>query len=199
MIFVLLKNILLCRNVAGVLTGKQTMRQCHKMYTRTCASSEDSDQPAHLRSLIWIFTVRISDSQWCKVFFLLKHNDDETAWKHRLVSISVECTCQKVRFLTQLLQLSKVWSRVQSVAGLLRISLVIGNKWRWLYHILKRLKKYVYFTFFILTLQNLPKILLAPGGACKTKYTLQKHSHSIILKNWKFSDKNSYIFFLYFC
>ena len=31
-------------------------------YLRTCAPSEDSDQPAHSRSLIRIFTVRIFDS-----------------------------------------------------------------------------------------------------------------------------------------
>ena len=32
-----------------------------------CAPSEDSDQPAHSRSLIRIFTVRILHSQGCKV------------------------------------------------------------------------------------------------------------------------------------
>ena len=32
-----------------------------------CAPSEDSDQIAHSRSLIWIFTGRISDSQGCNV------------------------------------------------------------------------------------------------------------------------------------
>ena len=34
------------------------------MYLRTCAPSEDSDQTAHSRSLIRIFTGRISDSRW---------------------------------------------------------------------------------------------------------------------------------------
>ena len=38
-----------------------------KMYLRTCVPSEDSDQPAHSRSLIRIFTGRIFDSQGCKV------------------------------------------------------------------------------------------------------------------------------------
>ena len=38
-----------------------------KMYLRTCGPSKDSDQPAHSRSLIWIFTMRIWDSQGCKV------------------------------------------------------------------------------------------------------------------------------------
>ena len=36
-------------------------------YLRTCAPCEDSDQPAHLRSLIKIFAVRILDGQECKV------------------------------------------------------------------------------------------------------------------------------------
>ena len=31
----------------------------HKTYDKTCATSEDSDQTAHLRSLIWVFADRI--------------------------------------------------------------------------------------------------------------------------------------------
>ena len=38
-----------------------------EMYLWTCAPSEDSDQLAHSRSLIRIFTGRILDSQGCKV------------------------------------------------------------------------------------------------------------------------------------
>ena len=41
--------------------------QSQKTYLLTCAPSEDSDQPAHSRSLIRIFTERILDSQGCKV------------------------------------------------------------------------------------------------------------------------------------
>ena len=37
------------------------------MYLRIFAHSEDSDQPAHSRRLIRIFTVRILNSQGCKV------------------------------------------------------------------------------------------------------------------------------------
>ena len=36
-------------------------------YLWICAPSEDSDQPAHSRSLIGIFTRRLLDSQLCKV------------------------------------------------------------------------------------------------------------------------------------
>ena len=41
--------------------------QRQKKRLRTCAPSEDSDQPAHSRSLIRIFTWCILDSQGCKV------------------------------------------------------------------------------------------------------------------------------------
>ena len=39
----------------------------HKTYLRTCAPSEDSDQPVHSRSLIRIFTGHILDREGCKV------------------------------------------------------------------------------------------------------------------------------------
>ena len=38
-----------------------------KTYLRTCAPSEDSDQPAHSRSLIRIFTERFLDIKRCQV------------------------------------------------------------------------------------------------------------------------------------
>ena len=38
-----------------------------EVYRRACAYSEDSDQPAQSRSLIWIFTMRLLDSQGCKI------------------------------------------------------------------------------------------------------------------------------------
>ena len=41
--------------------------QREKTYLRKCAPSEDSDQPAHLCSLIRIFTVRILDTHGCNV------------------------------------------------------------------------------------------------------------------------------------
>ena len=41
--------------------------QCQKTYLLTCAPSKDSDQPAHSRSLIRIFTRHILDRQGCKV------------------------------------------------------------------------------------------------------------------------------------
>ena len=44
-----------------------TELQRQKTYLRTCAPREDSDQPAHLGSLIRIFTERILNSQWCNV------------------------------------------------------------------------------------------------------------------------------------
>ena len=44
--------------------------QSHKTYLWTCMPTEDSDQPAHSRNLIRIFTGRILDSQGCKVLFM---------------------------------------------------------------------------------------------------------------------------------
>ena len=46
--------------------------QHQKTYLQTYAPSEDSDQPAHSRRLIRIFTGRIFDSQECKVSSCLK-------------------------------------------------------------------------------------------------------------------------------
>ena len=43
-------------------------QQGQKTYLRTCAPSEDSDQTAHSRSLIRIFTGRNLDSQGCNRF-----------------------------------------------------------------------------------------------------------------------------------
>ena len=67
-----------------------------KTYLRIYAHSEDSDQIAHSRSLIKIFTEHISDSQGCKV---------SSSGQRRLLSDWAEseigCTCQKnVRFPT---------------------------------------------------------------------------------------------------
>ena len=43
----------------------------HNVKKRTCAPSEDSDQPADSRSLIRIFTARIFDSQMMQSLFML--------------------------------------------------------------------------------------------------------------------------------
>ena len=43
-----------------------SLARTSEIYRRTCAPSEDSDQPAHSRSLIKILTGRILDSQGCK-------------------------------------------------------------------------------------------------------------------------------------
>ena len=67
-----LKSIYIVHAGVGVLNkiDKAIIEsQRQKTYLRTCALSEDSDQHAHLRSLIRIVTGRISDSQRCKVYF----------------------------------------------------------------------------------------------------------------------------------
>ena len=50
-----------------IVTGQTNEPQRKKTYHVKCASSEGSDQPAHSRSLIRIFTCRILDTQGCKV------------------------------------------------------------------------------------------------------------------------------------
>ena len=54
-------------NVKFCFSWKNYQTQRQKTYLRTCIPSEDSDQPAHSRSLIRIFTGSILDSQGCKV------------------------------------------------------------------------------------------------------------------------------------
>ena len=49
------------------------------------APSEDSDQPAHSRSLIRIFTGRILESEGCKVCSCGKEDSDQTARMRRLI------------------------------------------------------------------------------------------------------------------
>ena len=51
-----------------------------------CAISEDSDQPAHLCSLIRIFSGHILDGQGCKV---------SSCGQCRLIWVFVGCTCQE--------------------------------------------------------------------------------------------------------
>ena len=60
------------------------------MNLRTCAPSEDSDQPAQLRSLIRIFTGRILG---CNVSYEDSH---QTAWMRRLIWVYVRRTCSHV-------------------------------------------------------------------------------------------------------
>ena len=85
-------------NDETVLLPYEPLRQ--KTYLRACAPSEDSDQTAHSRSLIRIFTGRILNSQGCN--FLRSDNEDsnQTALMRRLIWVFGGCTCQKVRFLT---------------------------------------------------------------------------------------------------
>ena len=58
----------MCRNVRKRTFGR----------IRTYAPSEDSDQTAHSRSLIRIFTERILDSQGCKVSSCGQRRFDQT-------------------------------------------------------------------------------------------------------------------------
>ena len=52
--------------------------QSQKTYLLTYASSEDSDQTTHSRSLIITFTGRILDNQGCEVLRADNENSDQT-------------------------------------------------------------------------------------------------------------------------
>ena len=56
---------------------------------RTSVPSEDSDQPAHSRSLIRIITGRNLDSQGCR-FFMRTTKTDQTARMRRLICVFFE-------------------------------------------------------------------------------------------------------------
>ena len=73
-----------------------------KEHLLTYEPSEDSDQPAHSRSLIRIFTGRILDNQGGKVSQVHADNEDsyKTVQMRRLIWVFVRRTCQKVRCLT---------------------------------------------------------------------------------------------------
>ena len=74
--------------------------QCPKTFFLTCAPSEDSDQPAHSRSLIRIFAGRIWDIQGFKVCHVDQEDSDQTVWMRRLIWVFLGRTCTKIRFLT---------------------------------------------------------------------------------------------------
>ena len=69
-----------------------------KTYRRTCAPCEDSDQPAHPRSLIRIFTGRILVSQGCKSSSC--GQTKTLIWLRSLILVFVGRTRQKVCFRT---------------------------------------------------------------------------------------------------
>ena len=73
------------------------------MYLRTCAPSEDSDQPAHSSGLIMVLTGCILDSQRCKVSPCgQKKLPDQTARMRMLILVFVRRICEKVRFVSLL-------------------------------------------------------------------------------------------------
>ena len=64
---------------------KREKSMTSETYLRACAPPEDSDQPAHLRSLIRIFTGHVLGKQ--EEFFFLADNEDynQTARMRRLI------------------------------------------------------------------------------------------------------------------
>ena len=60
-------------------------------YLRIWVASEDSDQHAHLRSLVRIYTGCILDSQRCKFLHADKEDSDQIGQMHRLIWVIVGC------------------------------------------------------------------------------------------------------------
>ena len=73
-------------------------RHVRKTYIRTCAPSDDSDQPAHSRRLIRIVTGRIFNSQRCIVSSCRERRLGGSI-HHILLWVVTRRTRQKVRFL----------------------------------------------------------------------------------------------------
>ena len=74
-------------------------QQRQNTYHRTCTRSEDSDQPAHSRSLIRIFIWRILDSQGYKVLHADNVDSDQCELMRKLIWVFVGRICPKVSFL----------------------------------------------------------------------------------------------------
>ena len=64
----------------------------HKAKNRTCAPSEDSDQPAHSRSLIRIFTGRFLITEDATCIHADNEDPDQTVRMRRLIWVFVSST-----------------------------------------------------------------------------------------------------------
>ena len=62
--------------------------------------SDDSDQPAHSRSLIWIVTEHVWTAKDAKFLYVENEESDQTARTDILIRAFIERTCPKVRFHT---------------------------------------------------------------------------------------------------
>ena len=76
------------------------MTQLQKTYFHSCAPSEDSDQPAHSRSLIRNYTWSIWIAMNAKFLQADNEDSDQTAGMRRLIRGWVVRTYRKVLFLT---------------------------------------------------------------------------------------------------
>ena len=74
--------------------------QRKKMYLLTCASNKLSNQPAHLRSVISVFVVRMKNSASMAIQNMTSEDSDQTARMRSLIRIFAGHTCPKLSFLT---------------------------------------------------------------------------------------------------
>ena len=98
--------------------------QCQKIYLWTCAPSEDSDQPAHSRSLIRIFAWCIWITKDAKLLHTDNEASDQTVRMRRLIWVFVGRTCHK----GQIIQMSNTKSQ-RSLCPFLEVHYVLPLHW----------------------------------------------------------------------
>ena len=101
-------NQLSCKN--------EKSRNVRKRTFRTCAPSEDSDQPAHSRSLIRIFTGTFEKPKMRSVFRRKNEDADETALMHWLIWVVVGRICQYVPCLELRLKYFRILKFLEDVS-----------------------------------------------------------------------------------
>ena len=178
------------------------------MYVLTCAPREDSDQPAISHSLIRIYSRRIMESQGCKDFLFFFNADnkdpDQTVQMRRLIWVFVDCTCQKVCFLTFLLNC--LFFVLPYISRFIIFNDIVK---RYILSLtrLQFIKLQLYFAISVMFSSQVSLPLGVFGWQCSlivvlsgylvhiTKTSRLKYIENFISKNWTFSDKkNSDIF-----
>ena len=108
-----------CRNKNGCNNENTIQSQYEKTYHLKYTPNEDSNQHAHLRSLIKVFPVHMKKRS---ALAIQNKASDQTSWMRRLIWIFAGYTCPRVRFLS--LQLNSV----TYVVIILRSALIISSR-----------------------------------------------------------------------
>ena len=68
-----------------------------KIYSKTCVTSNNSDQPVHPSSIARVLVYPTVDSPDAKVY-AISEDSDQTAWMHRLIGVFAGRTSLTVGF-----------------------------------------------------------------------------------------------------